>query len=210
MVVAGVGIVAAGGTGAVEVSALAVVVGSGDDTWITPEHCLHRIFLPESAWDTLVCHWQLGHLAVIIAALAASATCPRTMGAAAFLAAAGDAGASVAGEVAEGADGLGGGVSCAVELADVTGGGGGADTGGSATGVAVTGTSGVTVEAGVEGKSCFFPSGIIFPHLGHLTSAGIREDDALIFNLALQLPHSMGIRSMPCSFFAFLAPLSKK
>jgi hypothetical protein len=45
-----------------------------------------------------------------------------------------------------------------------------------------------------------FPTGIGFPHLGHLTSVGIRPGCALIFNFALQLPHSMGIKSILLSF----------
>jgi hypothetical protein len=38
------------------------------------------------------------------------------------------------------------------------------------------------------------------PHFGHFTSVGILDGMALIFSFALQLPHSMGINSIPHSF----------
>ncbi|MEI8351597.1 MAG: hypothetical protein WCG36_04700 [bacterium] len=162
---------------------------------------MQRIFFPDSAGETLVCHWQLGHVAEIMVVLAASESCPRTMGAAAFRAPAGAAGVEAG--VGDEEAGFGGGVSWAVSLGEATGGGGGgtgADTGLAVTGTAGGGVAGDAAGAGAEGESCGFPSGIDLPHFGHLTSVGIREEETLIFSFALQLSHSMGIGSMPCSF----------
>jgi hypothetical protein len=50
-----------------------------------PEHCLQRIFLPMRLAVTLVDHLQAGHVAGIVADEEASAACPMTIGADAFL-----------------------------------------------------------------------------------------------------------------------------
>ena len=155
-----------------------------------PEHCLHRIFFPAKVWATLVCHWQAGHLAVIMEPVAESLTCPSTIGAAAFLGAVGGGGVATGVET-----GLGGGVRSAVELA--AGGGIGCGARGA------DGAGDATVAAGCtcsEVDPADLPKGMGLPHLGHLTSAGIREGEALIFSFALQLPHSIGIRSISHSF----------
>ncbi|MEI6564447.1 MAG: hypothetical protein WCO42_09115 [bacterium] len=52
-------------------------------------------------------------------------------------------------------------------------------------------------------------TGIEFPHFGHLTSVGILAGFALILSFALQLPHSMGIRSIPFSLHSSHAILLK-
>ena len=82
-VTTGAGIAAA--TGAATGSAV-TGVDSGEVTGMMPEHCLHRIFFPMSVCDTLDCHLQVGQTTVILEPLEASGTCPRTIGAAAFLA----------------------------------------------------------------------------------------------------------------------------
>ncbi|MEI8121093.1 MAG: hypothetical protein WCI20_03510 [bacterium] len=119
-----------------------------------------------------------------------SETEPRTMGAAAFLIPdSGDEG------------NFAGGVSCAVELADgaIGAGCGTGDgiIGGVGAGVVVT--SGEDGCAGADEEVPDLATGMDAPHFGHLIDAGIREGEALIFNLALQLPHSMGIRSITLS-----------
>ena len=53
--------------------------------------------------------------------------------------------------------------------------------------------------AGTDEEVPGLATGMDAPHFGHFIDVGIREGEALIFNLALQLPHSMGIRSITLS-----------
>ena len=179
---------------------------SGDEIWMMPEHCLHLIFFPRRACDTLVCHWQEGHETEILAPLEASGTWPSTIGAAAFLGILADGG--VPGDVMD----RGGGVNWAVVLAGTAGGGTtgalGAEVAGKgaagAMGVGGAGGAGIPAAgAGLAATGATFPTGMDLPHFGHFTSAGILDGIALIFSFALQLPHSMGINSIPHSLQQF-------
>ena len=175
---------------------------SGAVTGITPLHCLQRIFFPSRALATFVCQWHDGHFTGIEVA-DWSPVMFNTMGVTAFL------GAAAGGEVSAGAgtgsgNGAGGGATTGSSGAGSGGRAGAAATGGSATtaGGSGVGTGGGGVTTAVSGSPCGaddslgLGTGIILPHLGHLTSVGVRIGDVLIFSLALQCKHSRAITFM--------------